>query len=40
MPNENDYITAEELEDLAGEPLAGSGFEDETPDPAYEGVSE
>ena len=38
MPDEQHYITPEELEDLAGEPLTGSGFENETPEPDYEGV--
>jgi len=35
MPDEKDYVTEEELEDLAGEKLDGSGFEDETPEPEW-----
>ena len=32
MSEEKGYVTEEELEDIGGEKLYGSGFEDETPD--------
>ena len=38
MSDEKGYVTAEELDDLGGESLDGSGFEDETPEDEGETV--